>query len=152
MKRVGIFTNDRDFLEGVYKYRLKEAREFWCIPLITDYSTPFDSEFVASLELDGILLLVVNHAVEKKVLESGIHAVNVMSGTLDYAIPTVCRDNARIGALAANHLIEKGAEHFCYVEVSRKSYSHPRFSSFAKALESQGHSCQRLTVSPKKRE
>jgi LacI family transcriptional regulator len=67
--------------------------------------------------------------------------VNVSSALRAADLPTVCSDNARIGRLAAEHLLERDFRYFAYYGLQAVWYSEERYRGFRERVEAAGYRC-----------
>ena len=103
-----------------------------------------------ALDLDGIILRDVDNLEE--VLAFGIPAVVIGHGRTEVSgLLNVVTDSARIGQMAAEHLLACGFKRFAYCgcRVSREEdvpWSELRRQSFADRIRQAGWSCENFTV------
>jgi LacI family transcriptional regulator len=91
---------------------------------------------------DGALVMVEVLAHCRTVHKLRCPVVN-LSGTLrDTGLPLVTSDNALIGRLAAEHLLERGFRRFAYYGLREVWYSEERYRGFRECVEGAGCSCE----------
>lgn len=124
----------RRVLPGLARYA--RANTQWDLILCSDPPGPEALE-----TYDGLIGAFYNdkEAFLKQVLGSGIPCVNVSGAAPPGDIPLVTHDNARIGALAAEHLMSLGLRHFACVSIDNLYHTGERFRGFREALAAAGH-------------
>lgn len=75
------------------------------------------------------------------VLKSGIPAVDVDDQWPSSGLPRVQSDQEAIGALAAEHLLERGLTHFAFIGYPAFEWSRRRRIGFENAVRAAGYSC-----------
>jgi LacI family transcriptional regulator len=78
------------------------------------------------------------------VLAEGVPVVNVSARFTSGTVPSVTHDNLAVGAMAAEHLLDRGFRHFAYVGVDDSPLSQDRFSGFRARLEQEGDAVERI--------
>ncbi|HOM15937.1 MAG TPA: XylR family transcriptional regulator, partial [Thermoguttaceae bacterium] len=89
---------------------------------------------------DGILARTRTHKTLKRILDLGIPMVNLGEEPLE-GVPIVDIDSAKIGRLAAEHLLERGFRHFGYVGIRGVCWSDRRKDAFVQRVEAAGATC-----------
>lgn len=153
MNKVGLFiessrASGRAVLLGVARYA--HARSHWSVhwePGGLERAWPR----LSANEFDGILMRDVS--LLKDVLNLGIPAAVVGHSSAEVpGLINVVTDSARIGTLAAEHLIGCGFQHFAFCGYQRKgpsrgeedtSWSHARYLHFSQHLEAAGFAAPR---------
>jgi LacI family transcriptional regulator len=74
----------------------------------------------------------------------GIPVVTISGALADPGVPRVCVDNAAIGKLAAEHLLDRGYRRLGFYGLGRVSYSHRREQAFRARLARAGLHCSSL--------
>ncbi|MGB7158294.1 MAG: XylR family transcriptional regulator [Tepidisphaeraceae bacterium] len=113
--RIALFLREskKSILLGIAKY----VREFgpWRLflqPTEHDVSMP---QWLARWEGDGIIGRITDPAAAKLVKSTGLPLVDVLGVVRRPDIPLVHSDDAAVGRMAAEHLLERGFRHFgCY--------------------------------------
>jgi LacI family transcriptional regulator len=90
---------------------------------------------------DGVIARIENHAIAEAVLATGLPIVDVLGMVQGIAAPLVHVDNQAIARSAAEHLIERGFEHFGYCGLANTYWSQDRERAFLRTLEIMGHRC-----------
>ena len=101
---------------------------------------------VSDWEGDGLIAAIDTHDELHRIIEKDVVAVNVSSRIPDLLIPTVVADNEAIGALAANHLLEKGLKNFAFAGPMDLDHNIRRLAGFSQTLEKAGFSPKVLDV------
>jgi LacI family transcriptional regulator len=94
---------------------------------------------------DGILSFVGHwEELANFVVSAHIPVVEISSVRKDLGIPCVMEDNAAIGRLGAEHLLERNLKNFVWAPFWDDSVNEERFQGFATAVRSAGFDCVRL--------
>lgn len=138
--RIGlVFTHGlaycRAVLHGIEAYA--ETRPHWIFAHMA--SEPRAIQKLAPLELDGIIAHIFSNTLAEALVGLRTPLVNVSSVLLDSTIPRVGVDDVRCGALAADHLIDRGFRHFAFVGHRDHAYSVRREEGFRRVVETAGH-------------
>lgn len=91
--------------------------------------------------LDGVLGILVEkrHRPQIDALRArGIPIVGLSGFDPPAGIPTVAHDNKAVGAMAANHLLEKGYRRFAYIHLPAAANSADRLKGFRDRLKERG--------------
>ena len=92
---------------------------------------------------DGIIARVSTRAVQRRLERLGVPVVNVSAIELaGVALPRVANDLEAAGALAAEHLLDRGFRHFAYVGGPRRSDVCRQRRGFITALARRGLTCR----------
>lgn len=93
-----------------------------------------------SLRCRGVegLLLQVGEPAEQQVAELALPAVNISSVPKTHVVPHVGVDNVAVGAMAAEHLLERGFEHFAFAGGWSAGYREQRLGGFTDHLRREG--------------
>jgi LacI family transcriptional regulator len=138
MKRVAILAetaldSGRAILGGVARYL--HERDDWSV---FHHTGPLGAMEPASLEQwegDGIIARLANPELLALARAKGVPVVDVMGNAARSPFPLVKCDDRRIGALAAEHLLESGHRHFAFVGLSDERWSLEREEAFSRAAE-----------------
>ena len=138
--RIGlVFTHGlaycRAVLRGIEAYA--ETRPHWVFAHISPGVRA--SQKLAPLELDGVIAHIFTNALAEALVGLRAPLVNVSAVLLDSTIPRVGVDDVRCGALAADHLIDRGFRHFAFVGHRDHAYSVGRETGFRQIIEAAGH-------------
>lgn len=92
---------------------------------------------------DGIIARVSNAAVGRRLMRRRVPVVNVSAIELaGVSLPRVANDLEAAGALAAEHLLDRGFRHFAYVGGPRRSDVCRQRRGFMATLGCRGFACQ----------
>ncbi len=90
---------------------------------------------------DGIIARIETPAIAAAVRRTGVPVVNVSAAGLVPEFSAVISDSAGIAALAAEHLLERGFQHFGYCGDARFAWAQRHGENFAAALREAGRDC-----------
>ncbi|MCB1224263.1 MAG: DNA-binding transcriptional regulator [Verrucomicrobiales bacterium] len=127
----------RDILQGIARY-VREHRP-WSLhhePRALEDEPP---RWLAAWRGDGIIARVQTPALARAIAATGAPVVDVLGVVPDSAFPLVHVDDAAIGEMAADHLLERGLRHFAYLGLSGENWSAARQAAFARALHRHGY-------------
>ncbi len=91
---------------------------------------------------DGIIGMIATAQDERRAARLGIPTVNVSSAPLSPRLPAVTVDNRAVGALAAEHLLDRGFRRFGYYGLADVGYGRDRGAAFAAAVRAAGFPCE----------
>lgn len=100
-------------------------------------------DWLSAAELDGILLRSRRPAIIRKVLELDVPVVALGEENPPDAT-CVMNDDAACARLAADHLLQRGFQHYAYVGLKGYIWSDARRASFTDHLEQAGFDCDVL--------
>lgn len=141
----------RGLLRGIARYQRERA----------PWSTYFQPQglgdppppWLANWRGDGILARIDNPALAQAVSRSRLPVVNLRGTVADLTFPFIGSDNEAIARLGAEHLLERGFQHFGFCGFAR-GY-HPgldrRGDCFQRFIEAAGYACRLLQNPPRKR-
>jgi LacI family transcriptional regulator len=89
----------------------------------------------------GIIARVQNRQIADAVLAARIPAVDVLGVVQDSNLPLVHTDDARISALAAEHLLERGFRHLAFFNRPGEAWSEKRRDAFVNIVKGRARSC-----------
>ncbi len=138
--RIGLmFTHGlaycRSVLHGIEAYA--ETRPHWVFAHLAPETRAIQR--LESLELDGVIGHIFTNALAEALLKLPGPLVNVSSVLFDATIPRVGVDDSHCGALAAEHLIERGFRHFAFVGHRDHAYSVRREIGFRQIIDAAGY-------------
>ncbi|HEY7157858.1 MAG TPA: DNA-binding transcriptional regulator [Gemmataceae bacterium] len=138
--RVGlVFTHGlaycRAVLRGIEAYA--EARPHWVFAHVPPETRAIQK--LAPLELDGMIAHAFTNALAEALVGLGKPLVNVSAVLPGSTPPRVGVDDVRCGALAADHLLDRGFRHFAFIGHRDHAYSVRRERGFRQAIEAAGH-------------
>lgn len=93
---------------------------------------------------DGILAYVEDPALARRLARSGIPVVELFGHRFDLRLPQVGNDDAAIGRLAAEHLLDRSLRRFAFSGYPGEAWVERRFDGFRAALARRGLACDRL--------
>lgn len=96
--------------------------------------------------IHGIIGRFRGRAAAEAVAKAGVVAVDVLGGSEGVGLPILHVDDAAVGALGAEHLLELGLSSFGYFGLSDAYWSGVRHRSFERTLARAGYPCQALIV------
>ena len=120
-----------------------DSVEHWLIA--TQDPLDFNLQEILDNKPDGIVAQVFDAQVLAQIDETGIPWINVGASHADVPAPWITINNDQVGRLAAEDLLERGYEHFGYVE-NGHIYSSERHAAFSTRLEDEGYSCDRILI------
>ena len=139
--RIALFLREskKDILLGVAKY----VREFgpWRLylqPTEHDVSMP---QWLARWQGDGIIGRITDPAAAKLIRSTGLPLVDVLGVVRRPDIPLVHTDDAAVGRMAAEHLLERGFKHFGCYGPADAIWMQQRRSAFAQTVNESGVDC-----------
>jgi LacI family transcriptional regulator len=139
--RIALFLREskKDILLGVAKY----VREFgpWRLylqPTEHDVSMP---QWLARWKGDGIIGRITDPAAAKLIRSTGLPIVDVVGIVRRPDIPLVHSDDAAVGRLAAEHLLERGFKHFGCYGPANAIWMQQRRSAFERTVTEAGGDC-----------
>ncbi len=123
----------RDILRGIARYvREHEPWSLYHEPRSLEEGLP---TWLKTWHGDGIIVRVQNHAMARAVEATGIPAVDVLGVVAKARMPLVHVDDRLIGAMAADHLIERGFHHFGFFGIQAENWSDCRRDCFRDSLK-----------------
>lgn len=132
----------RGILQFVREYNLSWQMD---IPVYSEYE-------LEPISIDhrwqghGLIVFRCDPAEAEEWKSRGIRIINLSAETSIDQLPNVLPDNAGMGQSAANYLIARGLEHFCYVGDSTRNYSNLRLKGFQQELERRGRAYKVIDV------
>jgi LacI family transcriptional regulator len=129
----------RDLLHGIHAY-LGQHRP-WAIRLSEQGRGNEPPPWLATWRGDGIIARIENAAIERAVRKVGVPVVNVSATGRAPEIPAVTSRSASIAGLAAQHLLDRGFNHFAYCGDARFPWSEKHGRHFVDFLRKHGHRC-----------
>ena len=135
--RIGVLLSRRDpFQQGLLRGVLRSS--------LGEHLHRYESLVRHSSELnpnmfDGLIGCFYDPTLAGRVREVGLPAVNLSATVSGIDLPAVWVDNAAVGAMAGEHLLERGFWRFGYVGYSSRLFSQRRREGFASYIEGRGH-------------
>ena len=126
----------RSVLEGISRYRIENQP--WSVQLDLRELLAGPPAWFRSWDGDGIITRNATEDLIEIVLETGIATVNLSDIRDNNSLPSVLNDHDAIGRAAANHLADKGIEHFAFAGFGDHHWSAQRRSGFLAGLRDRG--------------
>lgn len=133
-------ASGRDILLGIARY-VREHRP-WLLyhkPRSLEESLP---TWLAGWQGHGILARVQTQAMADALLATGLPVVDVLGVVDGPGFPVVRVDDAEIGRLAAQHLLERGFREFAYLGIAQENWSDFRQNAFVAEVTDAGFQVQ----------
>ncbi len=138
---------DRAVLHGILSYCQTHGEwEFWYTEQVNSQTRSGRmAKAVKMRGIQGIIVDLWNPEILGRLTQLGVPVVEV-SGTAGCPPPGVHVDNTAVGAMAAQHLLEKGLSHFGFIGWSSAQHSEARKIAFTRTLEQAGCPCDILIL------
>lgn len=130
----------RGLLRGVMSY-IHEHHP-WSIYLPEHGRGSVPVNWLNSWNGDGIIARIENEKIAEAVVNSGVPAVDVSAARLAPSLPWVETDDPAIASLAAQHLVERGFQHYAFCGDDRFNWSRWREDHFQSCIKAAGYTCQ----------
>ncbi|MGB0409635.1 MAG: substrate-binding domain-containing protein [Opitutales bacterium] len=119
-----------EIFSGASDYVASHRLNWQLLPLNFGFEAQL-MELAGSGRLGGAIGTFASDAWLQGLTSKGVAAVNLFNFSKIESVPSVCLDDARIGAGAARHLVEQGARNFAFIgqdhvyfnQIRRKSFS-----------------------------
>lgn len=136
----------RELLHGVRDY----ARDAggWVVHLSEQGRGDGPPPWLLNWTGHGIIARIENAETAAAVQSKKLPVVNVSASGLAEQYPTVISDSAGVAKLAADHLLERGFQHFGYCGDGRFAWSTNHGRNFAAHLQRAGRSCAFYSCAP----
>lgn len=129
----------RGLLRGIMAYI--HEHHSWSIYLPEHGRGNVPVNWLNSWHGDGIIARIENTKTAEAVVNSGVPAVDVSAARLAPSLPWVETDDRAIASLAAQHLIERGFEHYAFCGDHRFNWSRWREDHFQNVIQDAGFVC-----------
>jgi LacI family transcriptional regulator len=126
----------RRVLRGVARYQ--ETTEAWSLYVNARTAGTYDRDWLTRWHGDGVLLYIEDRRFAERVRRSGIPAVEVFGHHADLGLRQVANDEAAIGRVAAEHLLERHLADFAFVGYSGELWSERRRDAYAATARQAG--------------
>ncbi len=126
----------RGVLEGISRYLLQNPP--WQVQLDLRELLVTPPAWLNRWEGDGIITRSTTPEMAELILHRGIPTVNLTDIYGDQGIPAIWNDHQAIGQMAAEHLIQRGLNHFAFCGFSDHHWSTERRIGFASAIATRG--------------
>lgn len=129
----------RQLLRGVTRYL--RAHEPWSIFLEQRALTSKLPAWLKDWRGDGIISRARMRPLAEALGSSGVRLVDLTDRYGDQGLCHIWSDNAAIGRLAAEHLLERGIHHFAFCGFAHEYWSKQRLEGFRKIVGKAGRQC-----------
>lgn len=136
----------RELLHGIRAYMREQGD--WAVHLTEQGRGDLPPRWLAHWQGDGIIARIENEAIESAVRALGVPVVNVSATGLAPEFPSVISDSLAVSALAAEHLLDCGLQHFGYCGDARFVWSATHEQNFKECLAKQGKTCAAFDSKP----
>jgi LacI family transcriptional regulator len=138
----------RGLLQGVVHY-VREHQP-WILHLKEQGRGDDPPAWLEKWRGDGIIARIETPVIARAIARTGLPTIDVSAARLLPKLPWVETDDARIAALAADHLHERGFRHYAFCGDARFNWSRWREEEFCRQLKELGFACHVYTpgVSP----
>lgn len=140
--RVALFYMDsnKGILLGIARYVREHGP--WAIYRQPSERLEVMPSWLARWEGDGVIGRILNREAAELVRSTGLPFVDICGAVRAPDIPLVHGDDAAVGELAAEHLLERGFRHFGYYGAPGEIWSDERYEAFERAVTAAEASCQ----------
>ncbi|NND98452.1 MAG: XylR family transcriptional regulator [Pirellulaceae bacterium] len=128
----------RSVLEGISRYLVENPP--WSVQLDLRELMATPPAWLRRWEGDGIITRSTTPEMAQVIRDWGIPTVNLTDVFGDQGLPAVLNNHAKIGGMAAQHLIEKGLTRFAYCGFADHHWSSVRLAGFERALQTRDFS------------
>ena len=136
----------RELLHGVRAWM--RDRGGWAVHLTELGRGDLPPPWLRHWQGDGILARIETSEMERSVRAVGVPVVNVSAAARAPEFSAVISDSAAIARVAAEHLLERGFQHFGYCGDARFAWSARHGENFQEALQRAGHTCHSFVAEP----
>lgn len=131
-------TYGRRILSGISRYL--HSHEQWSLFLQQSELHMPPPRWLANWRGDGIICRPTSPRLAKAFRTSGVPVVD-LNDTRALGLPRIRSDDAAIGRLGAEHLLERGFRHFAFGGFTDETWAALRRDGYAQALKEAGHDC-----------
>jgi len=124
-------ASGRDILRGIARY--VREHEPWALYHEPHGLTESAPSWIGRWGGDGIIARVQTRAMADELLATKIPVIDVLGVVPGLPFPLVHVDNRAIGRMAAEHLLERGIQHFGFFGVRGENWSEERYAGFGAA-------------------
>ena len=138
----------RELLRGVARYICENGP--WSVYFQPQGLESFPPPGLTDWHGDGVLSRVNSRKAAKGVLDTGLPTVELRGTLADLGLPLVGVDNRAVAKMGAEHLLERGLQHFAFCGTPRREnrFQDQRCDFFRHFIEEAGYRCN---VFPAKR-
>ena len=133
--------------ESIFSGLLRYAHENGVWQYVFSAEATLDAfRFLRKMNCDGAIVRVLTKEMVREARMLHFPIINVSTWLEKPGIPTVCRGDAMIGQLAAEHLLAAGFRRFACVICPGGYYVRARAEGFQRAVEKAGFPCAKHTI------
>ena len=137
----------RQIVQGIIAYTQKNGP--WEIDIRSEEPISFSSwTDLTKWEGDGIIAPAYRKAHVNMLAKKGIPVITTSRPAEDVPFPSVTFDDAAIGKMAAEHLLEHNLDHFAFIGPKEWNYSLRRCNGFADTLSRHDSQCTKCWIRP----
>lgn len=139
-------ASGRDILRGIARYVREQGP--WSIyhePRALEEAVPY---WLRDWDGDGIVARIQNKKIADAVVATGLPVVDVLGLVAEAGVPLVHVDDGAIARLGAEHLLERGFQHFGFCGVSGAFWSDARREAFTQVVAEAGCGCAVCELPP----
>jgi LacI family transcriptional regulator len=129
----------RQLLGGITRYL--QAHDPWSVFLEQRELGATPPAWLEQWDGDGVICRVTTPALADQFCRADLSVVDLNDFFEDLGFCHIWSDHRRIGAMAAEHLLERGFRHFAFCGFSQQHWSDLRHEGFERAVQEQGHAC-----------
>lgn len=126
----------RGVLEGISRYLMESPP--WSVQLDLRELLVTPPAWLRQWDGDGIITRSTTPEMADTILKLGIPTVNLTDIYGDQGLPSIWNDHQAIGRMAAEHLTQRGLNHFAYCGFIDHHWSEARYNGFASAVSGHG--------------
>lgn len=131
-------TYGRRILSGVSRYL--RSHEQWSVFLQQSELHTAPPKWLANWRGDGIICRPTSPRLTKAFRNSGVPVVD-LNDTRPLGLPRIHSDDAAIGRMGAEHLLERGFQRFAFGGFTGETWAALRRDAYVQALKEAGHDC-----------
>ncbi|TWU51767.1 XylR family transcriptional regulator [Rubripirellula reticaptiva] len=129
----------RDLLSGIVRFM--RMHDDWSVFLEQRDLTKKPPSWIATWKGDGVISRATTPALVAAVQATQVPLVELTDRQDGITLPCIRSDDAAIGRMAADHLLERGFRRFGFCGFRGEAWSHRREKAFAQAVHEAGCSC-----------
>jgi LacI family transcriptional regulator len=129
----------REMLLGIRSFMSRQGD--WAVHLTEQGRGARPPRWLARWRGDGVIARIENKSIEAAVLAKEVPTVNVSATGLAPGLHTFISDSDAVAKMAADHLVERGFEHYGYFGDSRFNWSRTHGEHFEKWIKRAGFTC-----------
>ena len=130
----------RGLLRGIHAY-VQEHGPWSTYLTELGRGDPAPKWVIDNLEGDGIIARIENRRIADAVMKLGLPVVDVSAARTVPELPFVETDDVMIAQMAADHLLERGFNHYAFCGDERYKWSIWREEEFVRIVTGKGHGC-----------